>query len=208
MQHARWGPLMWGSRDMQIFRGQTTGDTKLGVQKNSHKIAHSCTLDMFVSENFRAKKIGKFDSKMLSWETWDSWDTTLLRSGISPPKALLKMMFLFARWDMLVSGCKTCPLNASPTRPFVSATHPWAPLLKNSSSSQVQLKRAKFQWLLVVCRLGWIIFEWRKSGQLKIYQDSTLLKMFTFKKQAELSKLKNLLKKYRIFPAWKCVCLS
>ena len=64
----------------------------------------------------------------------------------------------------------------------------------------------KFQWLLVVCRLGWtIIFEWRgKKGSLKIYQASKfckdlqkLLKIFTFKKTAELSQ-----------KAWKSVCRS
>jgi len=32
-----------------------------------------------------------------------SWQiVTLLETNISPPKALLKMMFLFPRWDMLV----------------------------------------------------------------------------------------------------------
>ena len=63
----------------------------------------------------------------------------------------------------------------------------------------------KFQWLLVVCRLGLIIFEWRgKKGSLKIYQASKfckdlqkLLKIFTFKKTAELSQ-----------KAWNSFCRS
>ena len=41
-------------------------------------------------------------SKRKDWLKWRNWWTTLLETNISPNKALLEMIFLFPRWDMLV----------------------------------------------------------------------------------------------------------
>ena len=114
------------------------------------------------------------------WLRWNVCLSTLLGTNISPEKSILKMIFLFPRWDMLISWRVTC-FYRSKMNDSEDECSWW--VSKDLSSATEWLKHpASWTELGGLCVCVWWIFPFCKGVSLSKKHEQILLYIVSFEK--------------------------